>query len=506
MRGLLNKFLGVLRKFDADPAVGGLRITSSVLQYAEAPPGGARFETRLNDGVMREGVVSDEIAFREALSRLHEIIAPKQTRKTIKVVVTLPPRIVFTQVVRVPAVDEDELPETAILNIRMKIPNDFEQAYLSWQKIKEEDNQFELLGASTEKKPVDDLRDSLISAGFSPVTFEFPGLALARLAGPAVRSVQTALLVNLSDEGMGFSIFDTGVLYFDSFVMWSEAVGKTEGGEAPSFQKILARELKKVSDFSLNRLGREFDLALFIAPGFEAEAADAIKGVVPPQTRVEPFMASSDTVPGFYVALGAAMRGGVQSDDEQLISFGELNPAAVFFAERAGNFIRFWRSAFAATFCVLLVAYGALSTFFTLQNREVEERATALLSGGTSADLEEMETLVREFNQILELVRGLRLDDFDWSATLRAIYALADRNRVEILNLNAGESERAAVTGRALDYSGVLDFKEALAKVSEFKNVDLPLSRISSVGDNSVGFTLSFMLDRPARSGGSDQQ
>ncbi len=178
----LPKLFGyLLEKLVSEPEVGGLQITDAALQYVQVGRDGARtFSVRLPPGVVEEGIAKDAVQLKGALEALHELILPKRRERAVKVVVGLPAALVYTQSFRVPVVADDRLHESAILNLQMISPIEAARAYMGWQKIGETDDQLELLGAFAERRDVDAFKTLLTDAGFVPVTFEFPALALAR--------------------------------------------------------------------------------------------------------------------------------------------------------------------------------------------------------------------------------------------------------------------------------------------------------------------------------------
>ena len=99
----------------------------------------------------------------------------------MRVVVVLPAATVYTQSFDIPNVGEDKLIESADLNLQMISPMPKETAYMSFERLQETPDRYELLGAFAERALVDRYWDILSQAKFPPIVFEFPGLALTRL-------------------------------------------------------------------------------------------------------------------------------------------------------------------------------------------------------------------------------------------------------------------------------------------------------------------------------------
>ncbi|MEK7089671.1 MAG: hypothetical protein AAB920_02520, partial [Patescibacteria group bacterium] len=207
-------------RLTSEPRVGGLHISDSALLYAEIYGGLKTAGVKLPPGVVMDGKILDPAQFRIALKQLHTAIDSNE-KKTIPVAVVLPTAGIYTQSFTTPNVGRERLQESALLNLQMISPMATDTSYMSWQLMQETPDQFELLGAFTEKKFVDDFRVLLEEAHLSPVVFEFSSLALSRLVAlVGGGDVRPALLLQISSDGLNFSILRNNGLYFDYFRSW----------------------------------------------------------------------------------------------------------------------------------------------------------------------------------------------------------------------------------------------------------------------------------------------
>lgn len=481
----------IFEKLISEPEVGGLQITDASLQYVRIARDGVRpFSFRLPPGVLEEGAVKDAEQFRAALVGLHDLVQPKRREAPLKVVVALPASLVYTQSFRMPVIDDSRLPDSAALNLQMISPIEAAKAYMGWQKIGEAEDQLELLGAFVERRDTDALKILLLDAGFTPITFEFPALSLARVLG-AEQGAGLFLLIDVSSDGVDFLIVKNGALYFDYFISWKRIQGSESAISVELFQAALLRELQRVMNFSSSRFKESLNSIFFIAPGLESQLEQTIVGALGIQPR--PFAAGTYSLGAtWHVALGSAIRARMERGRHEFISLGVGDAADAFFEERTLNFLRLWRNVTIGTFSIFLLAYAVVAAILVTQARGITAQLTAFRSTAQQRQLGVFEERAKEFNGLVAMVQKVRSSNRDWHAFLVRIDGLARLNNVTITSFDATGGGSFSMAGRAPSHTAVLALKNMLIVEPDFSDVDLPLSRIAIVSDNFVTFVLSF--------------
>ena len=212
-------------RLSPEPRVAGLAIGTDEIRYVYAgEKGEEKYSIRLAEGTIDQGGVVKPDELQKALEALHDMVLPKKKEGMIKVVASLPPGAAYTQSLKIPYVGKSQLEESVRLNLEIVTPIRAEDALMGWQKIKEFDNEIEILGAFMEKAKMESVRTPLEHAKFYPVAFEFPALSIMRMI--KIKEKQgICALAYISNDGMNFFITKEGALYFDYFISWEEIQG-----------------------------------------------------------------------------------------------------------------------------------------------------------------------------------------------------------------------------------------------------------------------------------------
>jgi Tfp pilus assembly PilM family ATPase len=492
VRNIIRK---TLSRLSTQPEVGGIQVTDSSIQYVLIRKKQiTHAAVRLPEGVIQEGLVKDPEGLKTALAHVHNIAAKGSKRKILKAIIVLPPALAFTQSFKVPYISEEKLDESAYLNLRMISPIEGDKSYMGWQKIQEANEQYELLGAFIEKKPVDDIKTALEEAFFYSVAFEFPALSLARLfIATSGKTPHVTLMIDVGSEGITFLIVVKGTLYFSSFISW-EGMQKKDGAEGgiteQMFEEKLILEVGKVANFALSRLKRTIDKILFIAPGMETRIADILKES---EATVTPFQTQTPTLSSqWYTAWGAAMRSAVESEKNKYINLGTQEATTIFFREKVSGFVILWRNILIATLGVLLITNGGAATFVVRELRAVQANTPSTVIG--LEELAMLEEKAQEFNGIIWRIKAVKRERINWHRTLTDVTEITNTNSISITQLGIGTGANAQLSGKAPSNNAIIAFKNAMEEHPEFSNVDVPLSRITQEG-NIVGFTMSFTFN-----------
>jgi len=492
-----KKALYFLERLSSKPKVGGVQVSDSGIQYVffeGANPISLFF--RFPPGVINNGRVVDRKQFLEILKKLHKGVEPESENKISQIVVSLSPAVVYTQSFQVPNVDIERLEESADLNLQMISPMSADSAYMSWQKIGEDLEKYELLGAFVEKKIIDEYRDIFAEAHFHVVVFEFPSLSLSHLFEKKMEtSDQPSLVVQVSSDGLDLSIFKKKSVYFSYFRSWKSIQGENKQISRELFDKVISEESQKVANFSSGRFKEGFEKIYIIAPGFEEEVKKAMEEkfnapivfVLFPEKRLSPF---------WYVSWGASIRGGAGIGKEQRINLNSETSSNIFFQEHLLGFIRLWRNILILVFSFFLVVFGVAAYLLQQYHSELEGR---LSLSKTKVDEQQFKLLyeeAKEFNAFVVSVGEEPRNVSFWSGFLSDFLSVAKNEKVTVLRIDfTSEDAPVRVSAKAPNAGAAVAFKNILIEKG-FKNIDLPLSSISDSGDNFVSFSMTFQVGK----------
>lgn len=478
------------------PKIGGLEIGDSLIQYVNLEKDGpVSFSLRLNPGVIREGKIASPQELLNALTALNRMVSGLETGKRLKVVVSLPPSLIYTQSFSVPKIDEEKLEEAARLNLQIISPIDAVKAIASSEVIGETEDKYDLLGAFAERDIVLNYRRILASANFNGFIFEFPGLALARVVRTSLPPIPSPLLMlQVSSDGIDLSILQGGSLYFEYFRSWHSIQGEGREITRTVFEEAITEEVRRVIDFSTSRFKENPAQAFLVAPGFETQVGKLVESAF--SIKVYPLtLKDYPLTPTWYPVLGSAIRGRDWGGRDREINLSGENLAEEVYAEQMENFVRLWRNIAVGIAAVMLVVFGGAAAFLTRQANTLESRLASFRATVSQQELGDLTAKVSEFNSLVASITKSRGRSTSWYETLSHIKKLADTNSVtiDILNTNQG-GELTTFSGRAPSTAAVIKFKNVLVAEPGFSEVNLPLAAISTLADNSVSFNVSFKV------------
>ncbi len=497
MGKLFRNIIRLLEKLSSKPRVDGLEVTDAALTYVyldnDVPKTAA---VRLAPGILRSGKLEDKAAFIEALKTLHNAVLPDAAEKPLKIDCVLPSSAVYTQSFEVPNVGEDKLAETVGLNLQMISPIAVVEANMSAQVIGETPDRYELLGAFADQGIVASFKEAFAAAHFTPVAFEFPSLALARLIARSVKvEARPTLVLHLKSDGLDLAIIRDGNLHFAYFRSWQSIQGDARTIPRELFDAVLVEEVRKVINFSVSRWGEGPAGALLIAPNFEKEVAELLAANF--DLKSAPFsLPEIGLSPNFYVALGAAVRSltvRVAAEPFRSINVGGEGLARMMSEDQVLDFIGLWRNILAGVLAVVLLAFILSASFLVQQASSLTGQVNAFRPTVDQKTLADLVAKANDFNLLVRGVSAAKSGAIPWYAILNHLISIADQDRVVLSDVSI-ESFTAPVqvAASAPDYATVLQFKNALVADPAFGNVDLPLTQVTTLGNNTVSFNVSF--------------
>lgn len=484
----------LLERISSKPKLGGLQITDSALLYVELEGTAKTAGVRLQPGVVREGRVADPAALLLAFNQLHAAINPDE-KAIIPVNVVLPAHGVYTQSFTVPNVGRERLADSAQLNLQMISPMAVDTSYMSWQVMRETQDQFEILGAFAERTFVDSFRTLLEQAHFSAVGVEFPSLALARLVSQTNGAdPHPCLLLQVTGEGINLSILRNNGLYFDYFRSWRSIQGEERTITRDKFERVIFEEVQKVINFTVSRFKENPQKLFAVAPGFEADIQTFIQnrfGLTIIFLQVPNVTLTSQ----WYVAIGSVLREQESRANDRLISLAPAGSGSFFYHEQALNFIVLWRGITAAVLVTFLIFFVG-GAYVLAQEQENTKSDLSIFSANIpTKELNDLQRQVGVFNSLVSMVRSARERVSPWPLFFSRINDLARVNdvtieRIETSSLKENISLLAYVSG----YDGLTKFKKALEAEKDFSAVKLSVAAITQRPDGSVEFQISFMF------------
>ncbi len=480
-------------------SLGGLEISDSAIKYVALQNGvPVSYGVRLLPGVVKVGRIMDVDQFSEALRTLHNLIVPGKVKESVRVIVALPADLVYTQSFSVPNVDQEKMQESIKLNLQMLSPVNAENAYMSSQILQEADDHIDALGAFAEKEKIEAIRSVLIAARFAPVLFEFPALALSRLMNISLGAGgEAVLLIQISSDGLDVLIYRNNSLYFDYFRSWQSIQGESREISKSVFEEVITIETQKVINFSLSRFKEAPKKAFIIAPGYEV----AVKEILERSFNMQavPFKISSYALgPSWYVPLGSAVRALGAYEKDTAIALGVGSFFDVFYEENIINIIHTWRNVAFGAVLSFIVIFGTSLSFLNNQAHILESRLGLEVAQLPQGDFTNLASKVKEFNALVTGVRAVRDAEKPWLALITEFKRLTDTNQISIDRFDASDFSAPITLGaHGPDHASVIKFKNLLSADPRFFNVDLPLSRITVLGDNSVSFTLTLKVREP---------
>ncbi len=491
-----SKTFSFIEHFTSHTVVGGLSIGDSMLQYLIVGQKPKAISLRLPPGILKEGKVIDPRQFAAALTKFHEMIDPNHEGRDIPVIVTLPPGLVYTQSFQVPNVGKDKLSESGKLNLQMISPISEDKAYMSFQVVGETIDKFDLLGAIAERGYVDNIKQALLTAHFSAVILEFPGLALARaLAYSGNTSDVSSMIFQVSSDGLNLSIVKGGNLYFDYFRSWTSIQGEERQISKELFESVVMQEVQKVLNFSLSRFRESLKRVYLIAPGFEEE----IKSFVGTRFGVEivPFSIPSWSVtPHWYGAFGSALRGAMSRSQDVFITLSNLSSSQLFREDQTINFIILWRNIIAGVMMVFLILFIGTAYFLSKEVGTAKDQLSIFTLTGEQKQLSDLEAQAANFNSVVSSIQSAKSSAQPWSVFLKRLLSLTSQYNVGIDRIDTSSlGTSITLFAHAPDNGTITSFRAGLSSQPDFSSVSLDIPSIRTLGDGSTGFTMTFTFN-----------
>jgi len=234
-------------------AAFGLDISDHSLKIAQLKRSGHFFKlVSFNEVLLKPGLVRDGEIKKPA--ELSEIIkkAVKEARvgkiKTKNVVVVLPEKKAFLEVIPMPRLAENDLKSAIIWEAENHIPLPLEKVYLDYQTISsaahQDLNRIDVLLAAFPAEIIDSYLDCLTKANLKPVVLEPESLAISRVVVPQEEAEKPFFLIDFGATRTIFIIFAFGSVRFVFLPNFSSSQLDEAIAQTMHIDLIKAEELK----------------------------------------------------------------------------------------------------------------------------------------------------------------------------------------------------------------------------------------------------------------------
>ncbi|MDP1629686.1 MAG: hypothetical protein Q8L57_03640 [bacterium] len=456
-------------------------------------------------GLIEDGEVKDRLKLVRALEILKVQAGPKKLKENLYVIVSLPSRNVYSQILELPPLSPAQIEEAIKWNAQMTLPLEPAKTYFDWQEIKSpfgQDLKKEFFVALAAKTKIDPYLDVLEEAGFVPLAIEMPTLGLTRLVHFFITGIDKSLsyLIAAVDwSGVDLTIIKEGSFRFNYYRAWSskEKQNLTAGRMTPEdLADILALDIQKITNFYESKNHENIaGIILISSLGQKKELGESLKfktGLDVIDFRPQYFSEIDDA---WYPALGSALRGIIPREEDTVVSLMPVGTEEHYQKQKLLSFVSFWGNISGTVFAGLAGLFLILSLFFG----QVENRFSRqmIVFPSDLAEVKSLEAKALEFNN---LVAGILNADNasrvsrEWDHIFYHIFRAAEPADATILRLSS-VSLQSPVTIQASTplRENALDFKRRLEEALFFYDVQLPLTGF--VQGLQVSFNISFSID-----------
>ncbi|PIU98559.1 hypothetical protein COS61_00740 [Candidatus Wolfebacteria bacterium CG03_land_8_20_14_0_80_40_12] len=495
--------------FNPQPLIGGLEISDSGLKFILIKGGNLVLASvKLPTGVIVEGKIKDKENFKSVLLNIHSQISQRRKKK-IYAILNISDINSYVQVFNLPMAAADNLEEAVELNLQMSSPTDFSTVYADWQKIGEVDidgGQLEILSAFANKQIINEYVECLKEANFVVAAVEFSSLAVSRLISRLNNIQDPCLFLRLDVSGLNFGLVKNKNLYFNYFVPWPAT--EERHISLNILKDLIIRETQKVLNFTGKHLPQEQlkEIAL-ITPSLD----DKISQIITENFSIPARKAVLDSKfagldgklsiagnqltalsPDWFGVLGSALRGLIPRSQDIIISLTDLGTEKEFHQQRIINFIKIWRNIILTSFSFVLAIFIAAEIFLIKNVNSLNSRLTNFINQPGQETFVNSQEEAKNFNAKIDLALRAKNQTFDWTPFLEKIENLTAKEiLIDRIFIQSPETP-ILFNGRATSEKAIIDFKAALEKETEFKEINLPLAGITQTPDGLFKFSVTF--------------
>ena len=496
---LFKKLLVLLR---AQTVVGGLEISDSAVRFARF--NGSEWQMislRLPPGVIQAGKIMNPQEFKSVLAKLKSQVPGGKGKQKISVGVCLSSLNVYTQVVNLPALEEEKLDEAVRLNTQMVSSLGSEEIYSGWQKVGENESEkkLDILSAFLPKSVVEEFTGALREAGFLPVALESRAMALVRLSrerGVEVDKTRSYVLLVLDNEALDFLVMRKGQLYFEYPSYWRDLKGEAKLISLLDFKSAVGGNLRRVLNFYSQHWSDQPDAIMVVASGLGEEVKKILKEESTLPIKNLELRLEKPVESDWFGALGSGLRGTMKRKEDRDISLLETTARDEFRQEQVINFMRFWR-------VMMPLALGLLAVFFAGAFLLLSQKSSSLIQQQPITDSEKSEEVTKlqaeasVFNKALDLVTSVRSSANKKIPVLDKLLKLATNSGVTLTQFSfSAFNAPLLISITAASQNQILDFRKSLEADPQIKDVKYSLTDIKPI-PQGFSFSMNFSVAPP---------
>ncbi|MEK7097329.1 MAG: pilus assembly protein PilM, partial [Patescibacteria group bacterium] len=240
--------MNLAQLFNPVEKIVGLEITSGHLRAVlleKNKKGGLKITKKsspLAQGMIENGQISNKLELSLALKKFRQ--ENKSLFKSKYIILALPPMFVFYEIMKFPAITDEQINESIALNINTKTLFPFEagEIYYDWEPVKLKDPiHREAAVAFAMKEYIKDWMEVCESAELEPLAFEIPSASITR----ALENFndKSGVVIRIIKEGLEIFIASDKKLALSRFVQMPGI------GNLDEFKSFIKNELGKTLRF-----------------------------------------------------------------------------------------------------------------------------------------------------------------------------------------------------------------------------------------------------------------
>lgn len=470
--------MNILDLLIKEKKVAGIEISDSVVRIVffkpqakkRGSPSGAHEELVLIEepiagNIIASGVVID----RELLGKTLKALWEKANLGTIYAIVSIPDEKIYSHIFSFPKpVEGTRLTEAMRLAIGFQLPMKTEDIYLDWERTSGTTLLNEVLLSTIPRTVAQGYIEALDLAGIKTLALESHLASIAR----AIQTEPEKMFLFTEKTPDGATIFALK----DRVLRFSRTLPQVFVPEAS-----VPNEVRKV------KLALESELK---SPIVETSLLDA--KIREDYAALGQF---SEPKAKWLVALGAAIRGRIPEDEDNLISLLPVGTEEAYAYQKATTFITFVRNLIVGISIFFTLAFFAAYFLVLTLSQNAERAISALSATPTSPELLAREEWVGHLNALTGTTRALLAEMPIWSILIEELIARTP-DTITISGLLAPTIEgKMALTGVAQDRASLNDFKKKLQESPLLTEVELPLTNLEQ--KEKIPFSLSFRVLDP---------
>ncbi len=476
--------MSITKYFTKEGRIAGLAITDAALRLVlleKKIKAGIKLTAYREEKLSEGDVVGGKVVNRQNFTRSVKALLKKTRSKINYAVISLPADESFARIASFPpTLRGEKLVDSIKLMADFQMPEKPDKIFVDWQ-LGPDPEKNEALLCSINRDVADPAIDSLAEAGLRVVALEIAELSAAR----AVRNEPEPLLA-LSKNG-GAIVIST---IQNNFLRLLHVIN-APGADA----RFVGAEVEKIAKYSdsLDRPVKNLAVIGDWPPG--------LGGKLPLKQSPAPLvdiagLESLGAIEPWLPALGAALRGLIPRENDNLISLMRVGTEAAYKQEKAIVFTRVL-SRFTVAFSIFLTA-AFFATWLLMQKVQANfnQQIKNYIAMPITADANLLEKKAGDFNSLVALTLGYYQSEVRWLPVIDELKSIGS-STVALTSVSlVAPDQPITLTGSALSRPDLNDFKQSLEQSALFRDVNLPLENLEK--KNNIPFRITMFIENPA--------